>query len=59
MVGSLIQQNFGESINKHGFCIVDLENDEYKFQDIENKWGFYSFKIKSIEDIENEKEILI
>jgi|TARA_R110001632_G_scaffold214074_3_gene340672 DNA repair exonuclease SbcCD nuclease subunit len=59
MVGSLIQQNFGESINKHGFCIIDLENDEYKFQDIENKWGFYSFKIKSIEDIENEKEILI
>jgi DNA repair exonuclease SbcCD nuclease subunit len=59
MVGSLIQQNFGESINKHGFCIVDIEKDKYKFKDIENKWGFYSFKIKSIEDIENENEKLV
>jgi len=30
MVGSLIQQNFGESINKHGFCIVDIENENEK-----------------------------
>jgi len=59
MVGSLIQQNFGESINKHGFCIVDIEKDKYTFQDIKNDWGFYSFRINSIEDIENEKEKLI
>ncbi len=58
MVGSLLQQNFGESIDKHGFCIVDIEKDKYKFNDIKNEWGFYTFKIDSIEDIENEKEKL-
>ncbi len=59
MVGSLVQQNFGESINKHGMCIIDIEKDKHKFKDIKNKWGFYSFKIKSIDDIENEKELLL
>ena len=59
MVGSLIQQNFGESINKHGFCIIDLEKDKHSFKDIKNEWGFYTFKISSIEDIENEKEKLV
>jgi len=58
MVGSLIQQNFGESIGKHGMCIIDIEKDKYKFKDIQNQWGFYTFKIKSMEDIENEKEKL-
>ena len=28
MVGSLLQQNFGESVDKHGFCIVDIEKDK-------------------------------
>ena len=59
MVGSLIQQNFGEGINKHGFCIVDIEKDKYEFKDIKNEYGFYTFKIKSIDDIEKEKEILL
>ena len=59
MVGSLIQQNFGEGINKHGFCIIDIEKDKYTFKDIKNDWGFYSFRINSIEDIENETEKLI
>tara|TARA_R110001583_G_scaffold195181_1_gene370284 strand:- start:3524 stop:4333 length:810 start_codon:yes stop_codon:yes gene_type:complete len=59
MVGSLIQQNFGESTDNHGFCIVDIDKDKYSFKDIENNWGFYTFKINSIEDIEKEKEILL
>jgi len=59
MVGSLIQQNFGEGRNKHGMCIIDIEKDKYTFKDIKNDWGFYSFRINSIEDIENETEKLI
>mgnify|MGYP003123705565 CR=1 FL=1 len=59
MVGSLVQQNFGESINKHGFCIIDVEKDKHEFQDIKNEYGFYTFRIKSIDDVDKEKEILL
>jgi DNA repair exonuclease SbcCD nuclease subunit len=51
MVGSTIQQNFGETINKHGFGIYDVINDTYDFVDLENPKPFLSFKIKSFEDI--------
>jgi len=59
MVGSLIQQNFGETIQKHGYGIYDVENNEYKFVDIENPKPFLSFKIESIEDLENGTERLL
>tara|TARA_B110000211_G_scaffold52569_1_gene58002 strand:- start:5397 stop:9479 length:4083 start_codon:yes stop_codon:yes gene_type:complete len=35
--GSLIQQNFGESINKHGYLLWDLDNYKVYSEDIENK----------------------
>lgn len=56
--GSLIQQNYGESINKHGFLVWDIENGNFEEHDIENEYGFYQFKISSIDDIENNSEIL-
>tara|TARA_R110000803_G_scaffold47825_5_gene99615 strand:- start:8537 stop:9346 length:810 start_codon:yes stop_codon:yes gene_type:complete len=59
MVGSCVQQSFGERVEKHGYCIVDIEKDDYRFKDISNDWGFYTFKITSIEDIENDKEVLV
>lgn len=58
-VGSLIQQNFGETVNYHGYGIYDLIKDEYSFHDLENEQPFLHFTIKDIQDIENEKEILI
>ncbi len=58
MVGSLIQQNFGESIKKHGFGVYDVENDKYYFEDIKNPEPFLAFKIKDITDIDNGKERL-
>lgn len=50
-VGSTIQQNFGETINKHGFGIYDVVNDTYDFVDLDNPKPFLSFKIKSFDDI--------
>jgi len=56
MVGSLIQQNFGENIRKHGYGIYDIEKDKYVFNDIHNSSPYINFKINDITDIENEKE---
>ena len=58
MVGSTIQQNYGETITKHGFGIYDVINDTYEFVDLENPKPFLSFKIKSFEDILNGDERL-
>lgn len=59
MIGSTIQQNYGESIGKHGFGIYDLETDEYSFVDLENPKPFLSFKMKSFDDIINGTEKLV
>jgi len=59
MVGSLIQQNFGETVKHHGYGIYNIETDEYKFHDLENLQPFLHFSINDITDIENEKEKLL
>jgi DNA repair exonuclease SbcCD nuclease subunit len=56
MVGSLIQQNFGETVKHHGYGVYDMETKEYTFHDLPNEQPFLHFKIKDINDIENEKE---
>jgi DNA repair exonuclease SbcCD nuclease subunit len=55
---SLIQQNFGETVSKHGYLIWDVESRTYLEKDIPTRFGFYQFKIKSLEDIENGTEKL-
>ena len=59
MVGSTIQQNFGESVSKHGYGTYYIDKDEYSFTDLDNKSPFLQFKITDIEDIENGKEVLL
>ena len=56
MVGSLIQQNFGETVKHHGYGIYDIETDEYEFHDLLNEQPFIHFSINDIKDIENETE---
>lgn len=58
MVGSTIQQNFGETISKHGFGIYDVVENNYEFVDLINPKPFLSFKLDSYEDIINGTEIL-
>ena len=56
MVGSLIQQNFGETVKHHGYGIYDVNTNEYEFHDLENEQPFLHFRINDIKDIENETE---
>ena len=58
MPSSLIQQNFGESISKHGYLIWDVLNKSYIEKDIETDYGFYQFKVNTLKDIENGTEKL-
>ena len=56
MIGSLIQQNFGETVKHHGYGIYDVLTDEYTFYDLPNEQPFLHFTINDIKDIEDEKE---
>jgi hypothetical protein len=55
--GSLIQQNFGETVKHHGYGIYDVETNEYEFHDLQNDEPFLHFSISDINDIIDEKEI--
>lgn len=57
-VGSLIQQNFGENVSKHGFLMWDVETRTYTEHDVDNNYPYYQFKITSLEDIETGSETL-
>jgi DNA repair exonuclease SbcCD nuclease subunit len=57
--GSPIQQNFGESITQHGYVVWDIENKTHEYIDIPSDFGYYDFSITSIEDIKENKEVLI
>ncbi len=55
---SLIQQNFGENVTKHGFLLWDLDAKSFTEYDVDNKSPYYQFKIKSLEDLENGTEVI-
>lgn len=52
--GSMIQQNHGESLDKHGYLLWDLQNYEYTLVELYNKHGFFTI---SIEDGELQTDI--
>ena len=49
---SLIQQNYGESLNKHGYILWDLDKKKGTFCDIPNDYGFVSINMTN-QDINN------
>lgn len=57
--GSLIQQNFGESVNNHGFAVWNMEDLTFQFENIENEYSMYNMHINNIEDIDNDSEELL
>ena len=59
MIGSLIQQNFGETVKHHGYGVYDVENKKYDFFDLPSEQPYMHFTISDIKDIENEKEELV
>lgn len=49
-VGSLVQQNFGESFDGHGYALIDLTdptNIKSEFFDIPNDYGFFTLDIEN------------
>ena len=59
MIGSTIQQNFGETIEKHGYGVYDVENDKYEFVNLVNPKPFLSFKLTSYDEIIDGTEKLL
>jgi DNA repair exonuclease SbcCD nuclease subunit len=59
MIGSTIQQNFGETIEKHGYGIYDVEKDKYEFVNLVNPKPFLSFKLNSYDQIIDGTEKLL
>ena len=59
MIGSTIQQNFGETIRKHGYGVYDVQKDEYSFIDLPNPKPFLSFYIDSFECLVSGTEKLV
>jgi len=55
---SLIQQNFGEKVTKHGFLFWDIESKSFTEYDVENDYPYYQFRIKSLDDLENNSEVI-
>ena len=43
--GSLLQQNFGETLDRHGFLAWDLDTMTYEEIDIQNDYGYYTMDI--------------
>jgi len=43
--GSLVQQNFGETLDKHGFLVWDMDTMTYEAVDIQNDFGYYTLDV--------------
>ena len=59
MVGSTIIQNFGESVKNHGYGVYNIKKEKYRFYTLKNAQPYLNFRIRDIDDLENEREILI
>ena len=57
---SLKQKNFGETVSGHGFVLYDVPTGDFHFVETPNpKTGFYKYSIASLDDVDNNAEILL
>lgn len=59
--GSVIQQNFGESVTQHGYGMLMIEDNKiqsFDFIDLNSDYGYYNFEINNIDDLDNDLERL-
>lgn len=57
MIGSFCQQNFGETVSKHGCVKLDIETKDWELIDIPNDYGYYQFKLTDIDNFNDMGEI--
>ena len=57
--GSLLQQDFGESIDNHGFLHWDVETLTFEEVNLNSDYGFYTFSINGVDEIDEDKEKLL
>ena len=62
--GSLVQQNFGETLDKHGFLVWDLDTMTYEGVDIHNDYGYYTMdidngKVPIVSDMPNKPRLRV
>lgn len=58
--GSLIQQDQGENVSSHGYVIWNVKEQTYDEKNIANEeYGFYTFTINSVDDIDNDNEVIL
>ena len=43
---SLIQQNHGESVKGHGWCLWNVEDLSHTFQELPNAYGYYTLELQ-------------
>jgi DNA repair exonuclease SbcCD nuclease subunit len=53
---SMIQQDFGEKLHEHGYLLWDVSDKSFTSHNLKIDYGYYVFKIESLDDIENDKE---
>jgi len=60
--GSLMQKDFGETVNEHGYALWTLNEDgrgySYQFRDVPTNYGMYKFSLSSIDDLTENREML-
>jgi DNA repair exonuclease SbcCD ATPase subunit/DNA repair exonuclease SbcCD nuclease subunit len=44
-VGSMIQQNHGESLKNHGYSMWDLSTNTYEFHELTNDFGYFTVEV--------------
>jgi DNA repair exonuclease SbcCD ATPase subunit/predicted MPP superfamily phosphohydrolase len=55
--GSMIQQDFGESLENHGLVVLDLKSMEIEFIELKNDYGYALYKINDGKIIQNIKNV--